>query len=268
MPLNLALGLWLGSGSGGSGAIVEEILDSYTTGLTGAFSFSRDLLSSFSSARQTNTAGAIDSWVNQTGNGIVLTGATTGRPTLAIAGPSNRACADFDGTDDKLSTSGGGGQQIANLFTNAAGWIAISFIADVIDANDPTVYSNECLVADHGGYMGLFLKTGDAVHSYNYDGTVDTNSTPITETAVHVVEWRHEGGNVYVRVDGGAEEVAASGNTQVMTGQLRIGSTAVSPSGATELNGKVFELITYSTVPSLADRNIIVANMKTWAGVA
>lgn len=241
-------------------------LDSYTSGLTGAWSFSRDLLSTFSSARYTDTSGAIDTLVDQTGNSHTLSRTGTQRPTLSTAGTNSRACGDFDGSDDSLRMSGGAGHQLANLIANNNGWIAISFIADVIDANNATVYANECLMGDAGAFMGLFTKTGDAIHVYNWDGNTDTTSASVTEGTAYVAEWRHESGTLYCRLNGGTEVSVASGNTSSLTSALCIGSTAASPSGPSEFDGKIFEMVSYNATPSSTDRDAIVANMMAWIG--
>jgi hypothetical protein len=245
-------------------AAAGALLDPYTTGLTGAWSLSRNLLTSFVSARYSDTSGAINSVTNQAGPNLTLSNTSTLRPTLATGGASGRACADFDGVNDSLKTTGAAGHQLANLITNSNGWIAVSCIVDVIDANNATVYANDCVIGDSGGFMGLFLKTLNGLHVYNFDTNVDTTSTTIATATPYVLEWRHEGGTVYCRVNGGTEVSVASGNTGTMTGRFCIGSTQVVEDGTRQLNGQVFDIVAYNATPAVGNRNIIVANMLAW----
>ena len=235
-------------------------------GVTGAWSMSRALFEVYDGAFYT-TATGVNSWIDQTG-GLkpLLQSTAANQPAVTTAGPNSRACANLDGTNDSLRSSGAAGQQLGSFIVAATGWMVISCIADVIDANNATVYSNEALLGDSGGFFGLFTKTGDAVHAYSYDGTVDSVSATVVEGTPYVIEWRHEGGVLYCRINNGTEVSVASGNITGLTSPLCVGSTAVSPTGPTEFDGKIFELVTFNTIPTLAQREAIVADMMAWIG--
>lgn len=239
-------------------------LDDVEVEVVAGYSPGRSLLTSFGSgAKVTESGGVVQAWLNQKSGGVAALSQSTVayRPTLSTAGPNNRQCLDFDGTNDCLF-----GSAISNYITASAGYIVISFIADVIDANNITVYANEGLMGDSGGFMGLFTKIGDALHFYNYDGTTDTVSTPITEGVPYVGEWLHEGGVGYVRINGVTQVSVASGNTSGMTGLLGVGGTSVVPDPLKSFDGKIFEMSTFKTVPTLAKRNKLVADMMNYIG--
>lgn len=245
-----------GPPSGGAGSGV------YTTA-TAVWSLSRNLFPGFSSARYT-TATGVDSLKDQTGNARNLNQATgTKQPVVTTAGPNSITCADFDGSDDLLSTGATG---LSNFIANNSGWIIVSCIIDAITTNNGTgasTFTNNHIWGDNLGYVGLCLRTtGPNVTAYNYDGNYDTQSSVIATATPYVFSWRHEGGNVYLRVNDGTESAgAASGNTQVVTNSLIMGHN-----GTAGGNVKIFEMATWSTIPSSTDRDAIVADWKTWIG--
>jgi len=250
--------------SGGAGPAAPP-LDAVEPDVVAGYSVGRSLLTSFGAGtRVTESGGVVQSWINQKSGGVAALSQSTVayRPTITTAGPTGAQCLNFDGIDDCLF-----GSAISNYIAAASGLIVISFIADVIDASNVTVYANEGLMGDSGGFMGLFTKAGpDAVHFYNYDGTTDTVSTPVTESVAYVAEWRHEGGVGYVRINGGTEVSIASGNTSGLTGLLGIGGTAVVPVAAQSFDGKIFEMATFKNVPTLSRRNTLVADMMAYCG--
>ncbi|WP_394889552.1 Ig domain-containing protein [Mesorhizobium sp. AaZ16] len=230
---------------------------------TGAWSMSRDLLTAFAGgSRYTDVSGAVSSWNDQSGSSRHMAQATAGnRPLVATAGPNSRACADFDGTDDILVSS----IAISNFISASAGYLVVSFLADTITANSGDAWSNHAIIEDFGQFLGLQLRnTGspDTISAYNWDGNADVATrVEINAGTAYVAEWRHEGGNLYVRVNGGTESSVASGNTSSLTGQLRFGGASA------WLDGKIFEVATFSTVPSSGDRDAIVADFKTHIGI-
>jgi hypothetical protein len=246
-------------GQGGSGVSVG-LLDGLSP--TSAFSFSRDLLTAFVGSSRYTTGTGISTWEDQSGNNRDFSqGTGASQPTLTTAGSKSRACANFDGTNDSLAASG-----ISNFFANSAGYLIVSFLPDVVNTNFGTS-SDDMVWGDFGDYTGLFLRNNSSVYSaqaYNYDGTVDLATASITIGAANVVEWRHESGNLYIRVNAGSWSAGTtSGNTGAMTGVLRLGQK----SAGTELfEGKIFEFATWSTVPTNGQMNQIASGFVSWIG--
>lgn len=230
---------------------------------TGAWSFSRDLLSSWSSSWYSDTSGNITSLNDQTGNGRDLTASGSSRPLLGTAGPNSRACGDFNGSSNVLS-----GSAINQFIQNGEGYLVVSFIADSVTSGSGTRYNNNGLMADASGYVGLLVDTNGLTPpynlvAYNYDGNADYSEVAggVNLDQVHVAEWKHEGGNVSCRLDGGSWSTVSSGNTSNINGGLRLGRGYVN-----YFDGKVFEAIAFSSIPDEEDQDAIVEELLDWAG--
>lgn len=235
---------------------------------TGAWSFSRDLLSTWGgAARYTEVSAKISVLKDQSGAARDLSQATAAaRPVIGTAGPNGITCGVFNSTDNtKLDSASG--DPLSDFIAAGAGYMIVSFLADTIDANNATVYLNEGVISDTLQIVGLFTKTGPNLHAYNWDGSVDSVSAAIATGAVKVAEWRHEGGTLYLRINGAGEVSVASGNTTTLTGLLRIGGNGVGASGGA-FDGKIFEAGTFATVPDASTRDAIVANFMAHAGAS
>jgi len=229
---------------------------------TGAWSMSRDLLTTFVGGTRYTTATGVNSLNDQTGNARHFTNSGgSQQPAVTTAGPNSRTCADFDGNDDSL-----GAVALSSLMSSTAGWIVVSCIVDAITVDQGTgslVYLNNGVCGDAGGYAGLVTRTtGPSVTAFNYDGNYDTLSNTIATGTPYVFTWRHEGGNIYMSVNGGSESLVASGTTSNMSGQFCIGQAYGKG------NVKIFEVATFSTIPSSDERDALVADMMDWIGAA
>jgi hypothetical protein len=245
-----------GFGVGSSALLLDGI------GPTGAWSMSRKLLSNYAGAFYTDAGGgAISAWLDQSGSSRNLSQGTSGsRPSAATAGGKSRACADFDGTDDLLT-----GATMSNFIAAGTGYLVVSALADVISTDVTSAnngYQNDGIISDDGANVGILLRsTGPLAIANNFDGNSDDTGTVATTTgAVHVYEWRHEGGNLYLRVDGGTEASVASGNT-TLTASMIVGRNYSNQ----YFDGKVFEAAAFNVVPSLSQRDALVSNMLAWA---
>lgn len=229
--------------------------------LTGAWSMGRDLLTSYiGSSRYTDSSGAVSALNDQTGNARHLTqGTAANRPAVSTGGSASRACAAFDNSNDYMD-----GVAISALIANNAGYVIASGIPLTLDTNDTTNYPyNDVMFCDTGGYMGAFMRSGGNAVAYNYDGTQDVAQIgTVSANNPAVIEWRHEGGNIYVRVNGGSwSSATASGNTQVLTGLFRIGTTF---GNATYTHIKFFEMATFNAVPNDTIKDALAANFLAW----
>lgn len=127
----------------------------------------------------------------------------------------------FDGTSDGMV-----GPTTGQLVTATEGTIYVLVRPISIALNDATIYFNDTVITDDGGYFGIHLRTGSPrVACFNYDGTADTTAdASVTLGAPYVVRWRHSGGNIYQRVGSASESApVASGATQVTTRPTHIG---------------------------------------------
>jgi hypothetical protein len=237
-----------------------KILDG--TAPSGAWSMSRDLLTAFvGSSRYTDVSGAVSSLKDQSGNARNLDQATAGnRPAVTTAGPNSRAAADFASQDTLIGTA------MSSFMASNAGYAIVSFIADSIASNGAQSYNNNAVWTDGGGFTGVYLKnagTPKTAIAFNWDGNDDAASSAVISLGtVYVVEWKHEGGNISLRVNGGAWVDVASGNTSNLGFNLQLGS--FTGSSGTSHDGPIFEFATWAAVPVGADA--IAANFKAHAG--
>ena len=241
------------------------VLDGTTP--TGAWSFSRDLKTSFiGGSRYTDVAGEVSALNDQSGNSRNLSQSNAAfRPTITTAGTNSRTCADFaSASGDRLT-----GTTLSNFIANNSGYAVVSILADSIVTNSATVYANHAIICDGVSQIfGLFLRntgTPDTVYAYNWDGSVDAaSSATINAGTTYVVEWKHTGGNVSVRVNAGSWTDVASGNTTGLGGTFTMGTQ--SGASSTSFDGKIFEAAIYSSLPTTAQQDAIAADFKNWIG--
>lgn len=171
-------------------------------------------------------------------------------PTYRVNSPlMPLPCLDFDGSNDgfKVQDQDGGADKAASeLITNSAFTILLSFFAESITTTAANPYENHILIGDTGGHWGIALKDDSGtlkVLAFNYDGSYDEVALTVTTGEAHVVMVRHEGGSLYISLDGGSESSVTSGNTTVVTSAIAIGTRGT---GSTYLNGRIGELAVYN----------------------
>lgn len=234
------------------------------SGVTGAWSHGRRLLSSFNSTFYTDLGQASTyTLFNQQGTTLRdLTQTSTRNPVGSTAGPNSRPCGVFDGINDCLN--GQSAATVTNLFTTTDGMLIISCIIDSITLNDATIYLNHRLFTDSLADCGIMLKTasGNTVAGYNWDGNADAAPiTGISTATPYVFCWKHTGGNVSISVNGGSFTSTASGAHVNGAAILSLGGLN---SGTGAFAGKIFECVTLT--PALADPSAIISDFKTYCG--
>lgn len=76
---------------------------------------------------------------------------------------------------------------------------------------------------DAGGFAALLQKNTGAAVAYNWDGNADTAEAPGTLNVWTLYTSRHGAGMIGVKVNGGTEVTAASGNTSLVSGLFYLG---------------------------------------------
>jgi hypothetical protein len=151
----------------------------------------------------------------------------------------------------KMATQGGVGVGTAPP-TNSAYTILLAFYIDSAGTypnSDPAgagqAYFNCTLVGgQRNTYSGVYIRKNGSdylLYAYNYDGTADIVSYPITPDEPHVLCVRHEGGTLYFSVDCGAEVSVASGNTTSATA-FYLGDEGVNSGTTADFRGRIGEL--------------------------
>lgn len=245
--------------------ILEMLNSSPLDGLspTGAWSASRKLLSTYSGTFKTSSGGTISNLKDQSGSARDLTQATAGRqPADTTAGPNGVACLGFDGSDDNLST----GVTLTNFMSASAGYWIASIYIDSFPTNNANSYNNSMILGDNGSaWARLTVRSGNILYAFNWDGNEDKAQGTVTTATAYVVEWRHDSGNIYQRVNGAGETSVASGNTSNITN----GSFAMGGVGITlPFAGKIFEAAAFSTVPSQDQRAALVQSLGKYIGAS
>lgn len=231
---------------------------------TNAGSAGRKLWSASSPTFYTATGTAVDTVTDQTGHNRTFAGSGASRPTIAQnIGPKSRPAFLFDGVDDQLVAGA-----ISTFITNSAGWAAFSIQPVSFVHDDALSYRNDCIFEDGGAFAALTIRTAGIAYAYNWDGNEDkaaSGSGAIVLGTPYVLEWRHDGGNIYLRINGAAEFSVASGNTSTITGTVQIGG--VNPSTPTRYyNGYIYEWMFAATVPTLGARNAVVKQLGKYCG--
>lgn len=232
------------------------------TSPTGAWSMSRDLLTSFAGGTRYTTVTGVDSLKDQTGGGGHFNQSGTGlQPAVTTAGPNSRTCADFDGSDDYLQNA----NQESSFVTTSAGFIIVSGLIDTIGTDSSTPTSDQAILGDTSGGIGIALRsTGPKAMAYGFDSNFDTaEATMPAVTNPVVLTWRHDGGNLYVSANGGTEVSVAHGNTFSLAFNFRL---AFGFGGV--MNGKIFEAAMWNSgsTPDATTRAAIISNFMTWTG--
>lgn len=225
------------------------------SGLTGAWSMSRKLLSAYAgSFYSTEGNSTLHTLFNQTTHsGRDFNDVTTATVTTS-AGPNSRAALVGDGTQGART-----GSALSNFISSVAGYIIISGIID-------TYTSSAQILMDGSSAIGIVITSTAllTVASYNRDGDGADVADTFGPTAgdPFVWEWRHEGNAIYARFNASdpTEAIAASSNTTTLADSLRLFGDSIL------FTGKVFELVTYNTIPSTPDQNTLASNMVTWVG--
>jgi len=152
---------------------------------------------------------------------------------------------DYDGTND-LHT----GPALSTFITANEFDILIAFETDTNGSNNANAWENTAILTDASGFFGMIVKNGNAM-AYNYDSNSDTVSIAISTGTAYVARMRHDGGTLYLSINGGAESSIASGNTGSLAGSIRIGANG---GGAHMFNGKIGAIVVANTGDELASR--------------
>lgn len=227
-------------------------------GVTGAWSMSRKLLSSYTGPfYRDDGVGNTDLWYDQSGNGRDQAESSVGPTRVTVNG---RTMLDFDASTDFLVRSA---DSMDTYINNNAGWMVVSGIFDTLTANNASSYNNNGMIGDSLGNVGIMGRSGGICYAHSWDGTDDHADGVIVAGTGYVLGWRKDATNVYLTVNS-TETTALSGNILDLTADFTIGRTRQA-SGAF-LDGKIGELITFDVVPSAAVRATIIADLKAWAG--
>jgi hypothetical protein len=209
--------------------------------------------------------------------------------------PNSRECCDFKPPDPSSAQFLSGHTEtgldgvtrppwaLSELISVDEGYMIVSCRADSFNAYQDTDSAHKVAgVMTSTNPLGISIRTSGIVYAFNYDGSgsvttvgghPDTAGNPVPVPVgsgnPYVIEWWHTAGNVHQRVNGANETSFPSGSSMMLGGA--VGLTAPVSFGYqgttfTEFNGKIFEAMIYTTVPTSAQRDAIAANLMAWVG--
>jgi hypothetical protein len=218
----LSTGQFFGQASGGGGP-VAPILDGLAP--DACWGVPRALLTSWGAAARYTTNVGINKIEDQTGGGSYFSTSSSGaEPALGTAGANSVASANFDGTDDTIGCA-----KDASFYMTVSDWLVIIScqVDSPISTDSGTPYSNQQIFGDNSGYVGLGLRdpgSAPVAEGWSFNGSNWNNKVQasITLGAALVLSYRRTGGNIYLSVNGGTEQVASSANTASLATRLSL----------------------------------------------
>lgn len=181
-----------------------------------------------------DTAGAVDTWNDQSGNGHHLTQTGTNRPTTNSVTLDGLNVIDFDGSDDYMLNTD-------NILSGSSSFVAM-YVRDVASA-DHSVFDG--VSADR---MLLRLRSSDVLAIFSGVGFVGSDS--IT-TGPAMASGYFDGSSSEIRLNGGT---AVTGDPGSATSELAGGITVGASSGVSqEFNGAIAEIVITSGLLSASD---------------
>lgn len=253
----LLLGGGPGSGAAGGGGGGPPPLDGLSP--TGAWSPSRKLLTSYVGSLYSLTTGHVSTLNDHSGNSRDLgTPATGTAPTIDSSGI---VALSHNGTSDWLTSAA-----VASTFLSAtAGYMIASIKPSGFTSDSGTTYVNAPILCDGGANASLTVRDNSGsplLYATNWGGGQNVQKSIVANT-VYVVEWLHDSGVLYLRLNGSGEVSVSSGNTS-FSGPLNLGGRSL----GTFFQGLIYEAATFSTIPTLAERDAMVQAFGTYVGAS
>lgn len=169
-------------------------------------------------------------------------------------GINGRSAVRFDGAASKMTSAA----TLADIM--AAGAVTFFLVTKPYDVSNA---GQQNILIDSSTRFALYSGAGASTFQYyNYDGNHDnTIAQAFTNNKITVFSGRHEGGNIYLSQNNGADYSAASGDTDALTGTLIMAKTGA----FAYYNGDIAEIIFFNKVlPSDVRIKIQKGLCKKW----
>lgn len=238
-------------------------LDGISGTVTAAWSWGRRLIGTYGGPFSHQISGKTDILYDQIAGRDFKQATSTKRPALVTAGTNSRAAGSFDGVDDYMQA-----QFTWDFITDTTGWILACGIIHTIDTDGGGERTNQAFFGYKVNRFAPMFKTSlgtpFGVASWNRDASGDDETAGIdisTGGDAQVVEWRHESGTLYCRLNGGTETSIASAATTAIDAELLMASQFV---GTADTECTMFEMVAFDVIPTSGDRDTLVSNMLAW----
>jgi hypothetical protein len=221
---------------------------------------------------------AVQAWKAETDGSVTpCNGAyfidSSGSPVYRSGTPlMDLPCLDFDGSTSQMGivsdATVSSYRDSSNFFSTTARTMLAVFYAESITATNAGAvggYSNHGIVsAEDKWYLNCYNSGGQRKVQFGaHDGSWNMVEVNISEATTHVVKARHDGTNLYLAVDGGAESSVACGTISGNSAQVLIGRGG----DAVRFNGRIGEIALYSS-SDLTNANSGVTFLRAkWQGV-
>lgn len=221
---------------------------------TAAWSASRQLLTAYGGAFYNLTSGRVDTLYDQSGNSRDMTQATGA--TRPVIDPSVVVDAlNFAGSQQLAITTA-----VSNFISATDGYMIATVRNASFLSDSATPYVNSYVLQDNGQNFGLTVRDNSGSPLYYVGSDPNYLSASIVAGTTYVIEWRHAGGTLYQRTNGAGETSMSAGNTNVSGTIFRMGGSS--------FNGLIYEAATFSSVPTLSERNAMVQAFGLYAGAS
>jgi hypothetical protein len=210
-------------------------------------------------------AGALPKLYDQSGSGNHLLQATASQqPAFASdAGSSGNAAAALDNSDDYMATAA----NMAALFSVSSWYMAIVCYFNALAGTNAYPTLNQMLLGNEAsGYIGAALKADGTFQCDVASGghhVTNTSSGAVSALTPVLLEWRRQGGNNGLRVNGGSWVEAAGGDPPSLAQVLQLGRGY---GASMPFNGYFFEGYVCDAEPAAADT--VAAALKSYHGIA
>lgn len=174
--------------------------------------------------------GEIRWWTDARGSGPDWNTNQTVKPTWRSASSEMREACLFSGYGELMNAAHDTAVSASALMGAQAKTIMLSFRNNNIDASNnhaigSEVYLNEQLIADAGGYFGMYLRntgTNAYVGVWTWDGAEKAREAAYTMGDSVVVTMIHDTTYLYLYVNGALINSVAAGATSDLNGQMRL----------------------------------------------
>lgn len=171
----------------------------------------------------------------------------TSDPKLKLAAANGRSAGLFPAANySRMDGVDGGGQMsMSSLFTSTTKLIICGVKVTGAGADSGSPWTNDAILSDVGGYVGLHLSKSGAVISaraHNYTSTSQEAVRTFDADTWAVITMSHQSGQLRCRVNGGTWASTASDTTGVIDGTAVIANTS-----STTLGMELAHLVTANT---------------------
>lgn len=179
------------------------------------------------------------------------------KPKLKLAAANGRSAGLFPASSypQMDATAGGSRRPISSLVTSTTKLVICGVKVTDAGADSGSPWTNDAILSDARGYVGLHLSKSGAVVSaraYNYADAAQEVVRTFDADTWAVVTMSHQSGQLRCRVNGGTWASTASGATSEVTGTATIANT---PNAA--LGMELAHLVTANTSQTDAEISVV-----------